>query len=184
MRIIVAVTGASGAIYCRQLIQLLEKQEEVTEIALVFSKNGRDVMLFEEGLDWMANCTKVKFYENNDFFTPVASGSAYYDAMVVVPSSVGTMSRIANGISGSLIERSADVMIKERRKLIVVIRETPLSLIHIRNLETLTLSGAIILPAVVSYYSKPQCIEDLAMSVTSRIMMQLGFQISKGWKED
>lgn len=184
MRIIIAVTGASGSIYCRQLVQLLEKQVEVTEIALIFSKNGREVMQFEEGLQWLDACSKVKIYENNDFFTPIASGSAFYDAMVVVPSSVGTMSRIANGISGSLIERSADVMLKERRKLIIVLRETPISLIHIKNIETLVLSGAVMLPAVVSYYSKPQSIEELAMSVTTRIMMQLGFNICKGWQEN
>ncbi|MFI3268390.1 MAG: UbiX family flavin prenyltransferase [Rikenellaceae bacterium] len=184
MRLVVAVTGASGSIYCRQLVKLLEKQIEVTEIALVFSKNGRDVMEFEEGVDWIEGCSKVKIYENDNYFTPIASGSTFYDAMVVVPSSVGTMSRIANGISNSLIERSADVMLKERRKLIIVLRETPMSLIHIKNMEILTLSGAIILPAAVSYYSKPKTIEELAMSVTSRIMMQLGFQISKGWEEN
>lgn len=183
MKIIVAATGASGSIYCRQLIQLLEKESNVTDIALVFSKNGRDVVEFEEGLTWLKECVKVREYSNDDFFTPIASGSSYYDAMIIVPSSVGTMSRIACGISDSLISRAADVMLKERRKLIIVLRETPLSLIHIKNIENLTLSGAVILPATVSYYLKPLTIEDLAMSVTSRIMLQLGFVTSKGWKE-
>lgn len=183
MKIIIAITGASGSIYARQLIQLLEKKNQVTEIVIIFSKNGKDVMKFEEDDKWLNECKKVKEYQNNDFFTPIASGSTFYDAMVVVPSSMGTMSRIASGISETLIERAADVMLKERRKLIIVPRETPISLIHIKNMELLTLAGAIIIPATVSYYLKPTTINQLAMSVTLRIASQLGFHHEKGWQE-
>jgi 4-hydroxy-3-polyprenylbenzoate decarboxylase len=109
-------------------------------------------------------------------FASVASGSAQWDAMVVVPSSVGTIGRVASGVSQTLIERAADVMLKERRRLIFVVRETPYSLIHIRNMATLTEAGAIILPAAPSFYSHPQDIESLCLTVTERVLSLLGIE--------
>lgn len=184
MKIIVAVTGASGAIYARQVVGQLQSNDKVTEIALVFSDNGRNVMQYELGEDWSNGLTKVVEYKNDDFFTPPASGSAFYDAMIVVPSSVGTLARVALGVADTLITRAADVMIKERRKLIFVLRETPLSLIHIRNMQTLTEAGAVILPASPSFYKLPVDIEELAMSVTDRVMALVGLGSGQGWMEE
>jgi len=112
---------------------------------------------------------------NDDFFVPFASGSSDYDTMIICPASMGMLGRIANGTSEDLIARAADVMLKERRKLIIVPRETPYNLIHIRNMETLTLAGAIICPATPSFYSKPQTIDDLVMTVVERIISLAGF---------
>ncbi|RYE22229.1 MAG: UbiX family flavin prenyltransferase, partial [Sphingobacteriales bacterium] len=117
-----------------------------------------------------------KFYSKNDFNAPFASGSARFDTMVVVPCSMGTLGRIAGGISDDLISRAADVILKERRRLILVARDTPLNLIHIRNMETVTLSGGIICPAVPSYYSKPKTIEEVAMTVVNRVIDLIGLE--------
>lgn len=183
MKVVVAITGASGAIYARQTVQLLEKDDKVESIALIFSDNGEQVMKYEQGDKWITECKKVTILRNNDFYTSPASGSAHYDALVVVPSSVGSMSRIALGISDSLITRAADVMLKERRKLIIVLRETPLSLIHINNMKLLTEAGAVILPAAPSFYHSPKDIEELTMSVAKRIIALLGLDSGKGWME-
>lgn len=124
----------------------------------------------------MPNSPKVEVYENDDLFAPPASGSARWDAMVVVPSSVGTIGRVASGVSQTLIERAADVMLKERRRLIFVVRETPYSLIHLRNMTALTEAGAVILPATPSFYSLPQDIEEVCQTVTERITAMLGIE--------
>lgn len=184
MRIIIAVTGASGSIYARQLIQLAEGIDTITEIALMFSKNGRDVMKYEESDSFLTDCKKLKIYDNNDFYSPPASGSSFYDAMVVVPASVGILARVASGVSDTLITRAADVMLKERRKLIFVLRETPLSLIHIENMQRVTVAGAIILPASPSFYTKPTTIEELSLTVTHRILSLLNIKLTSGWCEN
>ena len=122
----------------------------------------------------MPQSQKIVSYDNSNLFASPASGSADWDAMVIVPSSVGTLGRIASGVSQTLIERAADVMLKERRKLLLLLRETPLSLIHLRNMTTLTEAGAIIVPACPSFYSKPEDIDQLCSTVTERVVSLLG----------
>ena len=172
MKIVVAITAASGAIYARQLLDVLIASSQVEKIALIHSTNAEAVAEVE-GIT-LPQSDKIVRYANDNLFASVASGSTEWDAMVIVPSSVGTMSRVAIGVSQTLIERAADVMLKERRRLIVVVRETPLSLIHLRNMVTLTEAGAIILPASPSFYSNPQTIEEACNTVTERIISLLG----------
>lgn len=171
MKILVAVTAASGAIYARQLLESLIKAPEVERIGLILSRHASEVMEWE-GIT-LPEAEKVVRYDNEDLFASPASGSARWEAMVVCPSSVGTAGRLAAGVSESLIERAADVMLKERRRLVLVVRETPLSLIHLRNLVTLTEAGAIILPASPSFYAHPTTIESLCRSVTERVLSLL-----------
>lgn len=172
MKIVVAVTAASGAIYARQLVEQLNACECVERIALIFSDKAQAVAA-AEGVE-IPLSDKTTLYETNDMFASPASGSARWDAMVVIPSSVGTIGRVASGISQTLIERAADVMLKERRRLIFVVRETPLSLIHLRNMTTLTEAGAVILPAAPSFYSRPHDIEALCRTVVERVVALLG----------
>lgn len=172
MKIVVAITAASGAIYARQLLETLVKSEQVEHIALIYSSNARAVVAHEG--EQMPCSEKIEEYDNCNLFASPASGSARWDAMVVVPSSVGTLGRVASGVSQTLIERAADVMLKERRRLIFVVRETPYSLIHLRNMTTLTEAGAVILPATPSFYSLPQNIEAVCQTVTERITAILG----------
>lgn len=174
MKIVVAITAASGAIYASQLLETLLANDSVERIALVYSTNARKVVEWE-GVA-MPVSERIEEYDNEDMFAPIASGSARWNAMVVVPSSVGTMGRVASGVSQTLIERAADVMLKERRRLIFVVRETPYSLIHLRNMTTLTEAGAVILPASPSFYSKPEDIESLCHTVTERIIALLGIE--------
>lgn len=172
MKIVVAITAASGAIYARQLLETLVKSEQVEHIALIYSSNARAVVAHEG--EQMPCSEKIEEYDNCNLYASPASGSARWDAMVVVPSSVGTIGRVASGVSQTLIERAADVMLKERRRLIFVVRETPYSLIHLRNMTTLTEAGAVILPATPSFYSLPQNIEAVCQTVTERITAILG----------
>lgn len=172
MNIVVAVTAASGSIYARLLVESLTASEEVERIALVYSENARAVAE-HEGVAMPADA-KIVEYSNSDLFASPASGSAAWDAMVVVPSSVGTVGRVANGVSQTLIERAADVMLKERRRLVFVVRETPYSLVHLRNMVSLTEAGAIIVPASPSFYSKPATVEELCRTVIERVVALLG----------
>ena len=174
MRVVVAITGASGSIYARLTIEALLRSHEVEHIALVFSDTARKVVAFE-GVEIPMD-ERISLYDNHDLFAPVASGSAAYDAMVVVPSSVGTLGRIAHGLSQTLIERAADVMLKERRRLLLVVREAPYSLIHLRNMTALTESGAIIVPASPSFYSHPATIEEACQTVVERVVALLGIE--------
>lgn len=144
MKLILAVTAASGAVYARQTAERLAALDCVESVALVYSDVAPTVMA-HEGVA-LPDHPKFVRYDNRDLFAPPASGSARYDAMIVVPCSVGTAGRIASGVSQTLIERAADVMLKERRRLILVVRETPLSLIHLRNLTALAECGAVVLP--------------------------------------
>ncbi len=172
MRVIVAITAASGAIYARQLLEALIASPEVERIALIRSTHAAEVAAWE-GIT-LPHHSKIEEFDNADIFSSPASGSARWEAMVVCPSTVGTLGRIATGVSQSLIERAADVMLKERRRLVLVVRETPLSLIHLRNMTTLTEAGAVILPAAPSFYARPDDIEALCRSVTERITALLG----------
>ena len=174
MKIVVAITAASGAIYARQLLAELIESNDVERVALIYSANARAVAAHEG--ESMPHSPKIEVFENDDLFASPASGSARWDAMVVVPSSVGTIGRVAAGVSQTLIERAADVMLKERRRLIFVVRETPYSLIHLRNMTALTEAGAVILPATPSFYSLPQDIEEVCQTVTERITAMLGIE--------
>ena len=183
-KIIVAITGASGSVYAKVLLdKLVSLQDQIEAVGIVMSDNAKDVWKFELG-DTTYDNLPFKIYNKNDFFAPFASGSAKYDSMVICPCSMGTMARIATGISNDLTTRAADVILKERRKLILVTRDTPLSLIHIENMRTITLAGGIILPAAPSFYSKPQSFEDLAATVVDRIIDQIGLsQDTYRWSE-
>jgi len=183
-KVVVAITGASGAIYARLLLNALLKLEaQIEQVAVVMSDNAREVWKYELGNDDYQHYP-FHFYEKMDFFAPFASGSARYDTMIVIPCSMGTMGRVAQGISNDLITRAADVILKERRKLILVLRDTPFNLIHIRNMAALTEAGAIICPAVPSFYSLPTSIEALAGTVVSRVLDLAGFeQESFRWNE-
>ena len=172
MNIVVAVTAASGSIYARLLVEALTASEEVGRIALVYSENARAVAE-HEGVVMPADA-KIVEYSNSDLFASPASGPAARDAMVAAPPSVGTVGRVAGGVSQTLIERAADVMLKERRRLVFVVRETPYSLVHLRNMVALTEAGAIIVPASPSFYSKPATVEELCRTVVERVVALLG----------
>ncbi|MCL2561954.1 MAG: UbiX family flavin prenyltransferase [Rikenellaceae bacterium] len=173
-RIVVGVTGASGAVYARLLVQELLRQPAITEIALIHSANGVAVAEYEGQLI-VTDDPRIRRFDNADMFAAPASGSAGYEAMIVVPCSMGTAGRIACGVSDSLLTRAADVMLKERRPLLLVPRETPLSGIHLRNLATLSSAGAIVIPASPSFYSLPATLDALCMTVVERIVALLGF---------
>jgi 4-hydroxy-3-polyprenylbenzoate decarboxylase len=172
LNIIVAVTGASGTIYARQLVERLVASPEVGRIALIVSRRGAEVGEWERVI--LPDDPRIERFDNSDMFASVASGSAQWGAMVVVPCSMGCVGRIASGVSTDLIARAADVMLKEGRALIVVPRESPLNLIHLRNLVTLAEAGAVVLPASPSFYSHPADIEAVCATVTDRITARLG----------
>lgn len=175
-RLVIAATGASGAIYFKLLVDKLNiLNSQWDQIALLMSDNAKTVWETELDNDDYKGYKHV-FYGKNDFSAPFASGSGQYDTMIIVPCSMGTIARIATGISNDLITRAADVVLKERRKLICVVRETPYNLIHLKNMEAVTLAGGIICPATPSFYGKPQTIEEVAMTVVDRILDLAGFE--------
>jgi len=184
-KIILAVTGASGSVYALKLLgKLSALKMPPAEIAVVFSDTAKEIWKHETGQIYIP-VPPAMVFENNNFFAPFASGSSTYSTMIICPASLGTLGRIANGVSDDLISRAADVMLKERRKLILVPRETPYNLIHIKNMEVLTLAGAVICPATPSFYSKPQTIEDLVMTVVNRIISLAGYESdSYHWMEN
>jgi 4-hydroxy-3-polyprenylbenzoate decarboxylase len=184
-KIILAITGASGSVYALKLLEKLQSlKNPPAEIAVIFSDNAREIWKYETGKKLILK-SPAKEYKNNNFYAPFASGSSDYDTMIICPASMGMLGRIASGISNDLITRAADVMLKERRKLILVPRETPYSLIHIKNMETLTLTGAIICPATPSFYSKPKTIDALVMTVVERIITLTGFEVETyRWMEN
>lgn len=173
LRIIVAVSGASGSIYARRLLDALVASAEVAEVALIFSSHALAVAE-QEGISLEVDSSKVRVYDNGDMFAPPASGSADYDAMAIVPCSMGVVGRVASGVSIDLISRAADVVLKERARLVVVPREAPLSTIHLRNLTTLSECGAVVIPASPSFYSRPATIEALTDTIVERVLKHLG----------
>ena len=181
-KIVIAVTGASGSIYAKLLLDKLKKLEsQIQEIGIVFSKNAEEIWEYELG-DKSYSTYSFKKYSTNDFYAPFASGSAQFDTMIICPCSMGKLGRIANGTSDDLITRAADVLLKERKKLILVPRELPYSLIHIHNMKLITEAGGIICPASPSFYNKPKTIEDAVNSVVNRILDLAGFEIElKRW---
>lgn len=181
IKIAVAVTGASGSIYAKVLLeQLLRLKEQVSEVSVVWSDNAFTVWQHElENKDY--DQFPFKIWDKNDFMAPFASGSSSYSALIICPCSMGTLGRIAGGISNDLVTRAADVMLKERRKLICVVRETPYNLIHLRNMTTVTEAGGIICPATPSFYSNPKTLEDMAYTVIHRVLQLAGLN-AEGYK--
>jgi len=185
-KIIVALSGASGAIYARYLLdELAALKDRPAEVALVFTDKAGEIWAYETGKEFRIedyDKDVFRLYSNNDFYAPFASGSSRYDTMIICPASMGMLGRIAHGVSDDLVSRAADVMLKERRRLVLVPRETPYNLLHINNMKLLTEAGAIILPATPSFYTKPSTIEELVMTVVERILDITGFEAdAKRW---
>tara|TARA_B100001093_G_C26813987_1_gene1008830 strand:- start:297 stop:857 length:561 start_codon:yes stop_codon:yes gene_type:complete len=167
-KIIVAISGASGSIYAKVLLDKLKQiNNQIDSVAVVMSKNAEDVWRFELGNEDFKKYP-FDYYKKEDFMAPFASGSAQFNTMIISPCSMGTLGRIASGISDDLVTRAADVILKERRKLILISRDTPLNLIHINNMKLVTEAGGIIMPASPSFYSLPKSFEELAATVIDR----------------
>jgi flavin prenyltransferase len=181
-KLVIAITGASGSVYAKLLLKKLALiKDQFNEAGVVFSKNAKEIWEYELE-DKSYSDFPFKVYEKNDFYAPFASGSAGFDTMIICPCSMGTLGRIASGVSDDLITRAADVILKEKGKLILIPREIPYNLIHIKNMETITLAGGIICPATPSFYTKPKSIEDLVSTVVNRVLDLAGFKIdSKRW---
>lgn len=176
-KVVVAVTGASGSIYVRILLEkLFSIKNQWDDLAIVMTENAKQVWKTELGNDHFKDIS-LKNYSTTDFTAPFASGSGRFNTMIIIPCSMGTLGRIASGVSNDLITRAADVVLKERRKLICVVRDTPYNLVHIRNMETITLAGGIICPATPSFYSLPKTIDELAATVVDRVLDLAGFDI-------
>src|SRR2546427_764051 len=170
MKLVIAATGASGTIYLQRLLEQIDCNAH--EVHLVMSAYAREVA--KQELDAFKIPAEVSHHSESDMNVPFVSGSARFDAMVIVPCSMATLGRIASGSSDSVLLRAADVFLKERRKLILVPRETPWNLIHARNVVTLLEAGAIVLPAIPSFYSRPSSITAVVDTVVSRILDQIG----------
>jgi 4-hydroxy-3-polyprenylbenzoate decarboxylase len=196
--IALAMTGASGAIYGLRLCRMLFNAGH--RLTMMISRTGFEVLRHETGLDWRGNEAEVagflkehfkngkhqiEYFDEGNFFAPVASGSSVPDAMVFCPCTMGTLSRIAGGNSGNLLERCADVVLKERRTLIVVPRETPLSEIHLENMLKLARMGARIVPAMPAFYQKPESVDDMVDFVVGKVLDALGIEHSlyRRWGE-
>lgn len=184
-RIVIAVGGSSGSLYAKLLFdRLVQCQDQWERVGVVMSDNARYNWELELGSASYQNYP-FDFYQKNDFMAPFASGSARYNIMMVCPCSMGLLGRIAQGISNDLTTRAADVALKERRKLILVPRETPYNLIHLRNMTQLTEAGAVICPATPSFYSQPQTIEEAALTVVDRLLDLAGLDLETyRWGEE
>ncbi|MFA6923291.1 MAG: UbiX family flavin prenyltransferase [Bacteroidales bacterium] len=182
-KIIVGITGASGSIYAKILLEkLFLLKEQIEKVVVIFSETGKKVWKYELQSEPYENIS-FEILENDNLFASPASGSARFDTMLICPCSMGTLGRIANGISNDLLTRAADVILKERRKLILVTRESPISLIHINNMKTVTEAGGIICPASPSFYNQPGTIEELATTVIDRVIdLALLENKSKRWE--
>jgi 4-hydroxy-3-polyprenylbenzoate decarboxylase len=173
MKLVVAVSGATGAPYARRLLDFLAEHGAAhgVHVDVVFTTTGKQVWAQEIG-----GVPRHPFttWSNHDFTAPFASGSSQYDAMVVIPCSAGQLARIATGLSVDLVGRAADVMLKEQRKLVLVLRETPLSLVHARAITQVIEAGAVVMPASPSFYSGPKTIEALVDTVVARVLDRIG----------
>jgi 4-hydroxy-3-polyprenylbenzoate decarboxylase len=182
MKLVVGISGASGTPYAKRLLDFLAEHGPAAGVSadLVFTPTGRQVWKHEIGAEPRY---PFKIWKSQDFTAPFASGSARYDAMVVIPCSAGALARIAYGISSDLVGRAADVMLKERRRLILVLRETPISLIHARAMTQAIEAGAFVMPASPSFYSGPRTIDELVGTVVARVLDRLGLpnDLMKRW---
>ena len=184
-KIVLGITGASGAVYAKVLLDKLQQLNgQWTSLGVVMSDNAKDVWKHELCNDSYLDYP-FQFYEKCDFNAPFASGSAGFNVMIVCPCSMGTMGRIASGVSNDLITRAADVMLKERGNLVLVPREAPFNLIHINNMKLLLEAGASICPAMPGFYSQPENFEELAATVVDRVLKLAGFEMdSYSWGRD
>lgn len=183
MKLVIAMTGASGALYTQRLLDNLDPTTH--EIHFIATKHAMEVAQLELPKGELRIAPQVTQYRENDsMFVPFVSGSAKFDAMTIVPCSMGTLGRIAHGTSEGTIARAADVFLKERRKLILVPRESPFNLIHLRNMVTLTEAGALIVPANPSFYTKPQTIADVVDTIVARVLdhLDIAHHLLKRWQ--
>ena len=177
-KIAVAITGASGSVYAKVLLdKLVQLKDQYDEVSIVMSNNAKEIWNTELGNEAYKNYP-FRYFDKYDFSAPFASGSARYNILIIAPCSMGTLGRIAAGISDDLVTRAADVVLKERRKLILMVRDTPYNLIHIKNMEMVTLAGGIICPATPSFYSRPKTIEEVAATVVDRVLDLAGIDIT------
>jgi len=197
MEISVGISGASGAAYAVRLLQALVELPEIDRIHLVISRNGFTLLKQEMAISVSQKnfkveqligkkTGKIRFYDNMNFYSPIASGSYPTSGMIIIPCSTGTLGAIASGTSGNLMQRGAEVVLKERKKLVLVIRETPMSSIHLENCLRVTQAGAVILPASPGFYHRPTAISDLIDFVVARALDQfdLNHNIGKRWGKD
>lgn len=190
---VIGITGASGSIYGIRLIQELGKRKYTVNV--VITSAGKQVMNEELGVSGFEQMDKlgiseisnhIKIWENNNFEAPFMSGSNAAEAVIIIPCSVGKLAAIANGISSNLLERAADVALKERRQLILVVRETPLSLIHLENMVKVARAGVEILPAMPAFYHHPQTIDDMVNFVVGKVLnlLRIEHSLFKGWRKE
>ncbi|MEO8171608.1 MAG: UbiX family flavin prenyltransferase [Sediminibacterium sp.] len=178
VKVVIAISGASGSVYAKVLLdKLLVLKDQYEEVGIVMSNNAKEIWKTELGNENYNNYP-FRYFDKYDFSAPFASGSAKYNVMIVAPCSMGTLGRIAHGVSDDLVTRAADVILKERRKLILMVRDTPYSLIHIKNMELVTLAGGIICPATPSFYSLPKTIEEVAATVVDRVLDLAGINVN------
>jgi 4-hydroxy-3-polyprenylbenzoate decarboxylase len=184
MRLVIAVTGASGSMYAQRLLEQIAKAKEVEECHVVLSEHAQEVAATELGAKGLRIPKGMKVHGDKTMQVPFASGSAKFEAMAIIPCSMGTLGRIAHGYSDGTIARTADVFLKEKRKLILVPRETPWNLVQARNVVTLLEAGAMMLPAIPSFYGKPKTVEDVVDTVVARVLdhLQLPNDLVKRWK--
>ena len=186
MKVVVAVTGASGSMYAQRLLEQIAKAKEVEECHVVLSEHAQEVAATELGAKGLTIPKGMKVHGDKTMQVPFASGSAKFEAMAIIPCSMGTLGRIAHGYSDGTIARTADVFLKEKRKLILVPRETPWNLVQARNVVTLLEAGAMMLPAIPSFYGKPKTVEDVVDTVVARVLdhLQLPNDLVKRWKSE
>ena len=184
MKLVIAVTGASGSMYAQRLLEQIAKAKEVEECHVVLSEHAQEVAATELGAKGLRIPKGMKVHGDKTMQVPFASGSAKFEAMAIIPCSMGTLGRIAHGYSDGTIARTADVFLKEKRKLILVPRETPWNLVQARNVVTLLEAGAMMLPAIPSFYGKPKTVEDVVDTVVARVLdhLQLPNDLVKRWK--
>jgi flavin prenyltransferase len=183
VKLVVAVSGASGAPYAKRFLDFLAEHapEHGVSVDLVFTSTGKQVWKQEIGAE---PAYPFKTWKNHDFTAPFASGSSLYDGMVIIPCSAGALARIAYGISMDLVGRAGDVMLKERKKLVLVLRETPISLVHARAMTQVIEAGAFVMPASPSFYSGPRTIDQLVDTVVARVLDRVGLpnDLMKRWE--
>ncbi|MGF1678018.1 MAG: UbiX family flavin prenyltransferase [Candidatus Methylacidiphilales bacterium] len=183
MNLVVAITGASGSLYAARLLSCLGEAPEIDHVYVVFSSHAREVALCERGSDYVLPA-KCSGHDDLSMQVPFVSGSSKVDACVVVPCSMGTLGRIAHGYSDSVITRTADVFLKERRQLILVPRETPWNLIQARNVVTVMEAGALVLPAIPSFYGRPETVDQVVDTVVARILdhLKISHELVQRWR--